>query len=168
VNVPQLVYNIAGRTGVNIETDTLARLAELPNIVGVKESSDSVDQISEVLQQLPNDFLVLSGCDHLNFALLCLGGHGVISTVANLVPGKVKAMVDAMCKNDISTARNLHYELQPLVEGCSVETNPIPAKTALALMGQVQEVFRAPMSTMQPDYRNQWCSTLQQHGLIQM
>jgi len=166
VPVPQIVYNIDGRTGVNIETETLLKLAELPAIAGVKESSDSIDQASEVLMQLPEDFLVLSGCDHLSFPMLCLGGHGVISTVANVIPETVKAMVDAVLNNDIRTARRLHFEMEPLIAGCSMETNPIPVKTALAMMGVVKEEFRSPLCMMAPRNRGNWFNVLEQQGLI--
>jgi len=164
--VPQLVYNISGRTAVNIDTKTLGELARQPHIVGVKESSNNIEQVSEVLRSTPDGFLVLSGCDHLNFTTLCLGGHGVISTVANLVPDKVKSMVDAALSGQLSAARELHFELSQLTSGCSLETNPIPVKTALALMGLVKENFRLPMCTMDPLNRNDWIAILQEHGLL--
>ena len=166
VPIPQIVYNIAGRTGVNIELATLLELSKLANIVGVKESSDDITQINDVLQKLPNDFLVLCGCDHLNFATLCLGGHGVISTVANLVPEKIKAMVDAALSDDVQSARQLHVELQALVTGCSIDSNPIPVKTALAMMGCMEELFRLPLCAMEPDIRHQWSSILEHQGLL--
>ena len=166
VPVPQLIYNIAARTGVNIETDTLLRLAEIQTIAGVKESSNNIDQISDVLQRLPEEFLVLSGCDHLNYSSLCLGGHGVISTIANLVPEKVKAMVDAIHNNELRAARQLHFELQRLVSGCSTETNPIPVKTALAMMGEIHEVFRPPLCPMETSNRSRWENTLKDYNLL--
>jgi len=132
VPLPQIVYSIAARTGINIEPETLWRLAELDAIVGVKESSGDIEQISSILQNVPDEFLVLSGCDHLNFATLCLGGSGVVSTVANLIPERVKSMVDAAFENDLQTARKLHFQMQSLVTGSSLESNPIPVKTALA------------------------------------
>ena len=118
------------------------------------------------LQRLPKEFLVLSGCDHLNFTSLCLGGHGVISTVANLVPDRVKAMVDAVHDNDLLTARQVHFELQQLVQGCFVETNPIPVKTALAMMGEIQEVFRLPLCPMKSVDRSHWKATLEHYNLL--
>ena len=166
VSIPLLVYNIAGRTGINIETDTLLALSAHPNIVGVKEASGDIEQISEVLQRLAPDFLVLSGCDHLNFPLLCLGGHGVISTLANLVPGDVKTLVDAVSTGDYATARRLHFQLLPLAYGCFLETNPIPIKTALAMTGEVQDVFRLPLECMQPDTRQRWQDILTAYGLL--
>jgi len=166
VPVPQIVYNIAGRTGINIEADTLFKLSQLQNIVGVKESSDNIDQASQLLQLLDDEFLVLCGCDHLNFSMLCLGGHGVISTVANVIPEKVKALVDAVHCDDIQTARQLHFAIEPLVTGCSMETNPIPIKTALAMMGEIREVFRPPLCTMTPHNRSRLSTVLEQIDLI--
>lgn len=167
IPLPILVYNVAGRTAVNMDTHTLLRLANVPNIVGVKESSDDIDQVSSVIQHLPDSFLVLSGCDHLNFASMCLGGDGVISTVANLTPKKVKSLVDASLANDLVTARQLHFELQPLTEGCFIESNPVPVKTALAMMGEIEEVFRSPLCAMQPNIRQQWRTTLLDQKLIE-
>lgn len=166
VPVPLLVYNIAGRTGVNIETDTLLALGAHPNIVGVKEASNDVDQVGDVLHRAPTDFLVLSGCDHLNYPLMCLGGHGVISTLANIVPGEIKALVDAALAGQYERARGLHFQLLPLAYGCFMEANPIPVKTALALMGEIQESFRPPMTAMQPDTRERWQTILTEYGLL--
>lgn len=166
ISIPLLVYNIAGRTGINIETDTLLALSAHPTIVGVKEASGNIEQISDVLQRLTPDFLVLSGCDHLNYPLLCLGGHGVISTLANLVPADVKALVDAVLTGDYASARRLHFQLQPLAYGCFLESNPIPIKTALALTGEIQDVFRLPLESMQPDTRQHWQNILSSYGLL--
>ena len=166
VTLPLLIYNIGGRTGVNIGTETLLALSEHPNIVGVKEASDNINQIGDVLHQASSDFLVLSGCDHLNYPLMCLGGHGVISTLANIMPVEVKALVDAALKGEYVRARNLHFQLLSLAYGCFLETNPIPVKTALALMGEIEEVFRLPMAAMQPDTREQWQAILMEYGLL--
>jgi len=166
VGVPQIVYNIAGRTGINIETDTLVALSGHPCIVGVKEASDDIDQIMTVIDRTPDDFAVLCGSDHLDFALLCHGGDGVISTLANLVPKAVKSLVDAVLVGDLHRARRLHYQLLPLARGCFLEGNPIPVKTALAMQGKLEEVFRAPMCPMQPDTRQLWRNILQDHHLL--
>lgn len=166
IPVPQLIYNIAGRSGVNIETETVIALAALPNIAGVKESSGNIQQVSDVLHQVPDDFLVLCGCDNLNFAALCHGGHGVISSIANLIPGRVKAMVDAARGNDTDIARQIHFELHDLVSACAIVSNPIPVKTALALMGEMQEVFRPPLCVMDSIERSRWSSVLGQYGLL--
>ena len=166
ISIPLLVYNITGRTGVNIETDTLLSMSAHPNIMGVKEASNDIDQIGEVLQQLPDDFLVLSGCDHLNYPLMCLGGHGVISTLANIVPREVKALVEAVLSNDYKTARKLHFQLLPLAHGCFIEANPIPIKTALAMMGEITESFRLPITPMQASNRARWQAILADYGSL--
>ncbi|MEI8230578.1 MAG: 4-hydroxy-tetrahydrodipicolinate synthase [Candidatus Peregrinibacteria bacterium] len=166
VDLPQIVYNIRGRTGVNVETPTLLRLAEHPRIVGVKEASGDILQMMDVLRQAPPTFAVLSGDDALTFPLLAAGGHGVISVLSNIVPAKVKQMVDAGLRGDLLAARTLHYELLPLMQGCFFETNPLPVKTALALQGKVQEVFRLPMCPMQPSIRQRWQALLDDYRLL--
>ena len=166
VDLPQIVYNIRGRTGVNVETPTLLRLAKHPRIIGVKEASGSVAQMMDVLRCAPSDFAVLSGDDALTLPLLAVGGHGVISVLSNILPDKVKQMVDAGLRGDITAARALHYELLPLMQGCFLETNPLPVKTALALQGKVQEVFRLPMCPMQPAMRERWHALLRQYQLL--
>lgn len=166
VPLPQIVYNIKSRSGVNIETETLCRLAEHPNIVGVKEASDDIDQIMEVIAAAPADFAVLAGSDHLNVPVAMLGGAGTISALANLVPGEVKASVDAALAGDLAEARALHYRLLPLARGCFLETNPIPVKTALAIRGRLREVFREPLVPMQPATRAALVELLDAYGLI--
>lgn len=166
VPLPLIVYNIAGRTGVNIQTDTLVALAEHPRIVGVKEASDDINQVMDVIDRTPRDFAVLSGCDHLNLPLLSLGGDGVISTLANLVPGEVKALVDSALAGDLLRARRLHYRLLPLAKGCFIESNPIPVKTALAWQGKIEESFRMPMRPMMPATREAWRAILMRQGLL--
>jgi 4-hydroxy-tetrahydrodipicolinate synthase len=166
VDIPQILYNISGRTGVNIQTDTLVRLAQHERIIGVKEASGDLNQIMEVITQTPDDFIVLSGDDNLTFPLICLGGHGVVSVLSNIMPAEIKAMVDAARLGDVSAARQLHYRLLPLMQGCFTETNPIPIKTALALQGKMQEVFRLPMCPMQSENREKWQTLLQSNNLI--
>ena len=167
VALPQIVYNIEGRTAVNVETDTLMQLAEHPRIVGVKEASNDIDQIMDVIERRPEGFAVLSGSDHLNFALVALGGDGTICSLANLVPERVKAMVDAGLAGDLAVARRLHYALLPLARGCFFESNPIPLKTALAWQGWISETFRPPLCPMQPDTRARWHGLLESHGLLE-
>jgi len=166
VGVPQIVYNIAGRTGINVETDTLVALSGHPCIIGVKEASNDIDQIMTVIDQTPDDFSVLCGSDHLNLTLMCHGGDGVISTLANLVPKSVKALVDAVLVGDLHRARRLHYQLLPLARGCFLEGNPIPVKTALAMQGKLEEMFRLPICPMQPETRQIWQNILRDHRLL--
>ncbi len=166
IPLPQLVYNIEGRTGINVETQTLMELAQIPNIVGVKEASADIEQISAVIAATQDDFLVLSGCDHLNYPLLSLGGHGVISTLANLVPIQVKSLVDHALADNYIAARQLHYQLMPLAHGCFIEANPIPVKTALAILGLIDEQFRLPITNMSQANKDKWQTTLIDHGII--
>ena len=166
VDLPQVVYNIRGRTGVNVETSTLKRLAEHPRIVGVKEASGDIVQMMEVLKSVPETFSVLSGDDVLTFPLLALGGHGVISVLSNIVPERIKSMVDAGRAGNVAAARAQHMELMALMQGCFIETNPIPVKTALALQGKTQEVFRLPLCPMQPENRKKWKDILSTYHLL--
>ena len=148
VDLPMIIYNIPGRTGKNIETDTIVRLAEHPNIVGVKEASGSLPQMMDVIAGTPEDFVVLSGDDNLTLPLMAAGGKGVISVASNIVPDRMSAMVKAGLNGDFEEMRKLHYELLPLFKVEFIETNPIPIKTALAMKGMVREVFRLPMCEM--------------------
>ena len=143
--LPVFVYNVPSRTGTNVAPETLLRLAELPNVVGVKEASGNLSQIMQILAQRPTDFLVLSGDDALTFPLVALGGDGVVSVASNEVPGLMTRMVRAMLQGDWDTARRLHFRLLPLMKANFVETNPIPVKTALALMGKLEPNFRLPL-----------------------
>ncbi len=145
VPLPIIVYNIQSRTGVNMNTDTLARLARVKNIVGVKEASGSLRQMADVIAACGKDFSVVSGDDFFTYPLMCLGGHGVISVVSNVAPGEVAAMVDAFNAGDMKKALALHYKMMPLVDSMFVETNPAPEKAALAIMGKIQDEIRLPL-----------------------
>ena len=144
-DVPIVVYNIQGRTAANIETATLRRLAELDNIVGVKEASGNVAQIAAVIQQLPPGFAVLSGDDVMTLPLIALGGHGVICTVSNEIPKEMTELTRRARANDFPGAREILRKYLPLIEVNGVETNPIPVKTGMALMGLLEPVWRLPM-----------------------
>lgn len=148
VNLPLVVYNIAGRTAKNMETDTLMRLAAHPNVVGVKEASGDLNQMTEVLARRPKGFSVLAGDDALLYPLLALGGDGVISVAAHLVPRELVELCTAFAQGRIADARALHYRLLPLCKALFIETNPIPVKTALAFQGRMLETFRLPMCPM--------------------
>jgi 4-hydroxy-tetrahydrodipicolinate synthase len=145
VDIPLLVYNIQGRTAINIETETMGRLAEIPNIVGVKEASGSILQMSEVLNRCGADFDVLSGDDQMTFPLMALGGKGVISVVTNIAPSRMAGLVKAMLAGDIDKARAAHFEVYELCKAMFLETNPIPVKFALSLMGKIAPEFRLPL-----------------------
>lgn len=153
-NIPIVVYNIAGRTCSNVETATLKRIAELPNVVGVKESSGSISQASDVVGQLSNKskaFSVLSGDDEFTLPMMALGATGVVSVVSNLVPAKVVALIEAALKGDFQLARQLHYELLPLFKGAFLETNPVPIKTAMNMCSLPAGSCRLPLYRMMPD-----------------
>lgn len=164
---PLILYNIAGRSGVNIATDTMLRLARHGNVAGVKEASGNFDQIMDVIAGAPADFSVLCGDDDMTFAMMALGGAGVISTVGNLVPRDVVALADALDAGDLSAARRLHNRMLPLMRGCMMESNPIPVKTALAWKGLIRESFRLPITPMQPENRPRWRALLEDYGFLE-
>jgi len=166
VDLPLIVYNIAGRTAKNLETDTLMRLAGHPNVVGVKEASGDLGQMMDVLTRRPKGFSVLSGDDNLLFPLLALGGDGVISVASNVVP---QAMVDlalAALAGRWDEARTIHFRLLPLFKAMFIDTNPIPVKTALAFQGKMLETFRLPMCPMDEPKRQALRDVLKSQGLL--
>jgi 4-hydroxy-tetrahydrodipicolinate synthase len=165
--LPILVYNIQGRTAVNIETDTMARLArDCPTIVGVKEASGSLDQMSQVILACGPDFSVLSGDDNITLPLLAIGGRGVISVIANIVPRETSEMVHAALEGDWKRSRELHYKLFPLARAAFLETNPIPIKEAMAMAGMIEPEFRLPMCRMGDANREKLRAILTTYGLV--
>lgn len=152
--LPIIVYNIAGRTGQNLQTDTLKRLAELPSIVAVKESSGNIAQVSEVIESISRNnahFSVLSGDDANTLIVMALGGHGIISVASNLIPKQIKELVDALTTGDYNSARNKHHDMMPLIRGLFYETNPIPIKTAMRHKGMAAGRCRLPLCDLLPD-----------------
>jgi 4-hydroxy-tetrahydrodipicolinate synthase len=143
--LPIVVYNVPGRTGVNVEPSTLARLAELPNIVAVKEASGNISQMCEVLRAVPDDFIVLSGDDAITLPLMAIGGRGVISVASNEIPAEMVEMVEAAGRDDFARARAIHARILPLMQINFIEANPVPVKAAMAAMGLLEEVYRLPM-----------------------
>ena len=167
VDLPIIVYNIAGRTAVNIETDTLVRIVkDCPNIVGVKEASGSLDQMTQVIVACGPDFSVLSGDDNLTLPLMSVGGRGVISVIANIVPRETAEMTHAALAGDWKLARELHLKLFPLSRAAFMETNPIPVKEAMGMMGMLEPEFRLPMCPMGAANRERLRAILVQHGLL--
>ncbi len=152
--LPIVVYNIQGRTGINLETPTLKRLADIPNVVGVKEASGNITQIADVLHSLPSDFIVLAGDDIVTLPTMVIGGHGVISVAANEVPAEMVAMVEAAERGDFAAARAVHHRLMPLMQVNFIEGNPIPVKAAMAAMGLLDEHYRLPICPPQPASRD--------------
>lgn len=153
VALPHIVYNIPGRTGKNIEVDTMVRLAGHPNIAAVKEASGSIMQMMEVIEKTPDDFSVLSGDDGITLPLTAAGGNGVISVTSNLFPALMNDFAGSGLSGDFKKMRELNNKLMPLFRMMSIEQNPIPIKTALAIKGYVKEVFRLPICELRPENR---------------
>jgi 4-hydroxy-tetrahydrodipicolinate synthase len=150
VDIPIILYNVPGRTAVNILPSTVARLAEVKNIVAIKEATGDMKQVSEIIRLCGDKITVISGDDFTTLPLLALGGKGVISVTANIVPKDVSLVCSLWLKGQHDKARAIHYKIEPLNTAMFIETNPIPVKTALAMMGKIQEEFRLPLCEMSP------------------
>lgn len=166
VDLPMIVYNIASRTGVNIEPETMQRLSKIKNIRGVKEASGSLDQMSRIFSLCGDGFDLVSGDDSLTLPILSIGGTGVISVVNNIVPKDVKELVTKFNNGDINGARKLHYKLLPLIKAVFLETNPIPVKTAMALMGMIEPDLRLPLCPMSNQNLEKLKAALKEYGVI--
>ena len=153
VDLPQILYNIPGRTSINMLPSTTARLSQIPAIIGIKEGSGSLQQVSEIIHRSKPGFLVLSGDDPLTLPMMALGGKGVITVTANVAPTEMAQMVSAALKGDYEQARSIHYKLTPLFSALFLETNPIPVKAALAMMGKMSEEVRLPLTSLADEYR---------------
>jgi 4-hydroxy-tetrahydrodipicolinate synthase len=153
VDKPLVLYNVPGRTAANIEPATLARLAEIPNIIAVKEASGSMTQVSEALNAVPDDFVVLSGDDALTLPVIALGGQGIISVASNVIPAELSNMTQAALDGDWPRARRVHRKYLPLMQALFVESNPMPVKCVLALMARIEENYRLPMLQVKPETR---------------
>jgi 4-hydroxy-tetrahydrodipicolinate synthase len=149
-SLPIVLYNVPGRTGCNIEAATLARLATIPRVIGVKEASGNIQQMVEICRAVPPEFLVLSGDDALTLPLMAIGGRGVISVASNTIPAEMAKLVEAAERGDYAAARQMHQRLVPLMLGNFVESNPGPVKFAMAVMGLCEEVYRLPMVSPRP------------------
>jgi 4-hydroxy-tetrahydrodipicolinate synthase len=167
ISLPIILYNIPGRTGVNIEPSTIARLAEIDNIIGVKEASGNISQMAVVLDLAPSNFLVLSGDDAITLPLMALGGKGLISVSSNEIPAEMTRIVQLALANDFANAREIHFRYAKLLEVNFIETNPIPVKAALALMGLIEPVFRLPLVAPKPENLAKIKSALEKVGLLQ-
>jgi 4-hydroxy-tetrahydrodipicolinate synthase len=166
VAVPIVVYSVQSRTGVNVEPATLLRLCEFKNIVGVKEASGNLAQMSRILSLLPESFSVLSGDDVLTLPLLGLGGHGLISVASNQIPGEMATMVAAAIAGDFAAARKAQKKYQELMDINFVESNPIPVKYAMSVMGLLEPVWRLPMTPPQPESKQKIDGVLKRLGLL--
>jgi 4-hydroxy-tetrahydrodipicolinate synthase len=166
IDKPVILYNVPGRTSANIEPGTLARLADVPNIAGVKEASGNISQIADVLNAVPESFLVFSGDDAITLPVVALGGVGIISVASNEIPAEMAAMTRAALNNDWTTARSIHRKYLPLMQANFIESNPLPVKAALAMMGKLEEVYRLPLLPMRRDTRSKLQKIATEVGLI--
>jgi 4-hydroxy-tetrahydrodipicolinate synthase len=166
VDKPIILYNVPGRTGANIETSTLARLVEVPNILGVKEASGNMTQIAEVCNSVPERFLVFSGDDAITLPVIALGGVGIVSVASNEIPREMAEMTRAALNNDWVAARAIHRKFLPLMQTNFIESNPLPVKAVLAMMGKIEEVYRLPLLPMRRDTRSKLQKIAAEAGLI--
>jgi 4-hydroxy-tetrahydrodipicolinate synthase len=166
VDIPIVLYNVPGRTAVNMLPTTVARLAECKNIVAIKEATGDLKQVSELLRLCGDRIAVISGDDFTTLPLLALGGKGVISVTGNIVPGDMAEMCNAWDRGDMAKTREMHFKLETLNAAMFIETNPIPVKTALALMGKISEEFRLPLCEMSPANKEKLKSVLKSSGII--
>ena len=165
-NKPIIVYNVPGRTGVNLEPSTMARLQELPNIAGVKEASGNLTQIAEICAAARPDFSVLSGDDALTLPILSVGGVGLISVASNEIPAEMASMTRAALNNDWDGARQIYRKYFPLMQGNFFEANPMPVKSVLAMMGRIEEAYRLPMIPVRRDTRSKLQRIAADLGLV--
>jgi len=167
ISLPIILYNIPGRTGVNIEPATIKRLAEIDNIVGVKEASGSISQMAVVLDMVPDDFVVLSGDDAITIPLMSLGGKGLISVTSNEIPAEMTRLTHLCLANDFAAAREIHRKYFRLMDANFIETNPGPVKAGLGLLGLLEPVFRLPLVAPKPENLAKIRSALEAVGLVQ-
>jgi 4-hydroxy-tetrahydrodipicolinate synthase len=166
VPIPIIPYNIPSRTGVNLMPEMVAKLAKIKNIVGIKEASGSIKQMSDVINLCDNDFSVLSGDDIFTLPLLAIGGTGIISVISNVAPADMAGLVDAFAVGDMIRAKALHHKMSALIETLFIEVNPIPVKAALALMGKIEYEYRLPLCKMAEDNFEKLKKIMVNYGLI--
>jgi len=166
VPIPVILYNVPGRTGGNLLPETVLRLASVPNIVGIKEASGSLKQIMDVIHLCPDDFSVLSGDDAVALPVLAMGGSGVVSVFANVAPADMAGMIDAYQAGDMAKARKMHYRMLPLMDALFIETNPIPVKAALAMMGLIDYEFRLPLCRLSQTNEDKLRNIMTAYGLL--
>jgi 4-hydroxy-tetrahydrodipicolinate synthase len=166
VRLPIVVYSVQGRTGVNVEPATMARLASIENIVGVKEASGNIGQVATILNEVPTTFTVLSGDDAVTIPVMALGGRGIISVVSNQIPGEMTQLAQACLRGDFETARRVQARYLPLMNVNFVESNPIPVKAAMGLMGLLDPVYRLPMTPPSPANLARIAKVLEAAGLL--
>lgn len=172
VDIPQVIYNIMGRTAINVQVDTMVELSQEKNIIGVKEASGDLVQISETIRRCPDDFMVWSGDDGLTLPIMAIGGKGTISVTANILPKDVRALVHSCLKGDYQEAQRIHHYLSPVNQALFVETNPIPVKSVVNWLGETKETglphcgdLRSPMSEIEPSHAAMLRGVLKTYGL---
>jgi 4-hydroxy-tetrahydrodipicolinate synthase len=168
VDKPLVLYNVPGRTGANLEPATLGRLAQIPNIIAVKEASGNITQMAELFNYVPDSFAVLSGDDAVTLPLIALGGVGIISVVSNEIPKEMTEMTRAALNNDWTGARRLHRKFVTLMQANFIESNPLPVKAALAMMGRIEEVYRLPLCPMKKETRAKLEKIVNELALVKM
>ncbi len=166
IEKPIILYNVPGRTGTNLEPATLARLSEVPHIAGVKEASGNIAQIAEVCNAVPEHFLVFSGDDAITLPVIALGGVGIISVASNEIPREMAEMTRAALDNDWATARRIHRKYLALMQANFIESNPLPVKAVLSMMGKLEEVYRLPLAPMRRDTRSRLQKIAAEAGVI--
>jgi len=166
VDIPLIAYNIASRTGTNITPETMQRLSTLKNVVAVKEASGNLNQMAEIRNMCDADFDLISGDDSVTLPVLAIGGCGVISVIANIIPKDVSDMVSAYMNGDIEKARDLYYKTLPLVKAMFIETNPIPIKTAMSMLGMIEPDMRLPMCNISEANKEKLKQALRKYGLM--
>lgn len=164
--LPVIAYNVPGRTGQNLGTQGILRLAEIPGVVGVKEAAANLEQLAEILEGRPEGFAVLSGDDALAMPAAALGADGVVSVVSNEAPAEMAAMMDAVRRGDLETARSLHFRLLPLMRANFIESNPVPVKVAMELLGHCRADVRLPLGPAAPATRERIADALRRAGLL--
>lgn len=166
VDIPIILYNIASRTGVNIEPETFVKLAGIKNIIGVKEASGSLEQMARIRNLCPKEFLLIAGDDALTLPVMSIGGVGIISVVANIIPRDVADMCEAFDKGNIKKAEELHYKMLDLIKAMFIETNPIPVKTAMGALKLIDPQMRLPLCEMMPENKEKLMKALKDYKLL--
>ncbi len=166
VDIPIILYNVPSRTGISISPEVVAELSKIKNIIGIKEASGSIDQVCKIISLVEDDFLVLSGDDSLTLPIISVGGKGVVSVAANIVPRDMSDMVKFALNGEIEKARKIHYKLFPVFKVLFIETNPIPVKTALSIMGMIQAEWRLPLTSPSDENYKKIEQTLKKSGVI--
>ncbi|MCK4802152.1 4-hydroxy-tetrahydrodipicolinate synthase, partial [bacterium] len=166
VDIPVVMYNVPGRTGINMIPSTAAKLSKIKNIIGIKEASGNITQISQIVRECVEEFDVLSGDDAMTFPILAVGGKGVISVAANIAPAEAAGLVEAFNGGDINKSRKIHLKMLPLFEAMFYETNPIPVKTSMNLMGMISDEIRLPLCKMSEENLKKLKTTLKEYKLI--